>query len=330
MPDSEPVTTAGPGRPAGRGQRRSRGAVDGSGSVAHAAHPYPVAGGPPPPAPRPPTAGGGRPSWARIGADVHSGPSQSHRPAPRARRPRSPASRERWRDAGHRFAARRGPRFARLHVLPWFGILLVAAVGSGVGFALAPGASTYVGPLQTEVRVRPSLTPGVEVDLPPVGKVTFDTHRAPVVVTANIASVDVDAAARLVRSPQQLLALELTAADTVRAATVRRRRPTASAAASPAPCWPRSSSTAGGGGPCRPAAALLVVVVATGAGTAATFDPAALRQPRFTGLLSRAPYVVSSTQNALDRLESYRSGLSDIVRSVSHALRRGGEPARAR
>ena len=201
-------------------------------------------------------------------------------------------------------------------MFPWFGILLVAAVGAGVGFALAPGASTYVGPLQTEVRVRPSLTPGVEVDLPPVGKVTFDTHQAPIAVTANIESVDLDAAARLVRSPQQLLALELTAADTVRSATIR-------AAAYSLGCGFAGALLAavvvyrGRRRTLQTGAALLVVVVATGAGTAATFDAGALRQPTFTGLLSRAPYVVSSTQNALDRLESYRSGLSDIVRSVS-------------
>ncbi|GAB3217519.1 hypothetical protein GCM10027586_10710 [Kineococcus gypseus] len=64
-------------------------------------------------------------------------------------------------------------------------------------------------------------------------------------------------------------------------------------------------------------AACLAVLLAAGGATAATFDAAALQQPRFTGLLSRAPYVVTSTQDALERLESYRSGLSDIVRSVS-------------
>ncbi|MEZ0491387.1 metallophosphoesterase [Kineococcus sp. TBRC 1896] len=233
------------------------------------------------------------------------------RPALRLPRP-SPARRAAW----ARLGARPVPRFARRHLLPWLAVLLVTAAGAAAGFALAPGSSTYVGPLQTEVRVRPSLSPGVEVDLPPVGKVTFDTHHAPVAVTANIVSVDVDAAARLVRSPQQLLALELTAADTVRAATVR-------AATYSLLCGFGGALLAavvvfrGRRRTLQTGATLLVVVVATGAGTWATFDPSALRQPRFTGLLSRAPYVVSSTQNALDRLESYRSGLSDIVRSVS-------------
>ncbi|WP_432523241.1 metallophosphoesterase family protein [Kineococcus sp. SYSU DK006] len=239
--------------------------------------------------------------------------------SPRILHPRPPRPPQRWRAAGRRLADRRGPRLlvrAARVVLPPVGVLLVAAVGAALGFALAPGSSTYVGPLQTEVRVRPSLTPGVEVDLPPVGKVSFDTHRAPLAVTANIVSVDVDAAGRLVGSPQQLLALELTAADTVRAATVR-------AASYSLACGLGGALLAGvvvyrtRRRALQTGAAVLVVVLGAGAGTWATFDPAALRQPRFTGLLSRAPYLVSSTQDALERLESYRSGLSDIVRSVS-------------
>ena len=232
--------------------------------------------------------------------------------SPSDRRPRLPGPPERLTAPLARLARRRGTRA----VARWSGILLVAAAGAGVGFALAPGASTYVGPLQTEVRVSPSLDPGVEVDLPPVGKVSFDTHRAPVVVRATIESVDLDAASRLVRSPQQLLALELTVTDTVRAAAVR-------AALDSLGCGLAGALLAGlvvyraRRRTLQTGALCLVAVLGTGVGTWATLDPAALAQPQFTGVLSRAPYVVSSTQNALARLESYRSGLSDIVRSVS-------------
>lgn len=232
--------------------------------------------------------------------------------SPTDRRRRLPALPQRLRAPAARFAGHRAPRL----VARWVGIALVASVGAGVGFALAPGASTYVGPLQTEVRVSPSLHPGVEVDLPPVGRVSFDTHRAPVVVRANIESVDLDAASRLVRSPQQLLALELTVTETLRAAAVR-------AALQSLGCGLAGALLAGllvyraRRRTLQTGAVCLVAVLGTGVGTYATLDPAALAQPRFTGVLSRAPYVVSSTQNALARLESYRSGLSDIVRSVS-------------
>ncbi|HLS03443.1 MAG TPA: metallophosphoesterase, partial [Actinomycetales bacterium] len=54
-----------------------------------------------------------------------------------------------------------------------------------------------------------------------------------------------------------------------------------------------------------------------GATTAATFDSDSLAQPQFEGLLSQAPYISTAGLDAMDRLESYRSGLSDFVQSVT-------------
>ncbi|GAA4976166.1 metallophosphoesterase family protein [Kineococcus glutinatus] len=226
--------------------------------------------------------------------------------------------------AGDRGGAHRAPReesgptLRRLHrrVLRWAALLAVALAGAWVGAALAPGTTTFVGPLQTEVRVSPSASPGVRVDLPPVGQVAFDTHRVPVAVTARITSVDLDAASRLVRSPQQLLALEVTAGDTVRAATVR-------AAAYGALCTLAGAAGAvllvfrGVRRPLQVTAAGTALLLAGGGVTVLTFDAGALQQPRFTGLLSQAPYIVTNTRNALDRLESYRTGLSQFVRQVT-------------
>jgi predicted MPP superfamily phosphohydrolase len=61
----------------------------------------------------------------------------------------------------------------------------------------------------------------------------------------------------------------------------------------------------------------LVVVLVVGAGSVLTFDQDALAQPRFTGLLNRAPYVVGQTQGLVQKLESYRAGLADFVDSVT-------------
>ena len=48
-----------------------------------------------------------------------------------------------------------------------------------------------------------------------------------------------------------------------------------------------------------------------------TFDADKLAQPRFTGLLGQAPYVAGKASSMLTRLESYRSGLADIVSGVT-------------
>ena len=48
-----------------------------------------------------------------------------------------------------------------------------------------------------------------------------------------------------------------------------------------------------------------------------TFDPDKFAQPKFTGLLGQAPYVAGQASSLMRRLESYRSGLADIVGGIT-------------
>jgi predicted MPP superfamily phosphohydrolase len=195
-------------------------------------------------------------------------------------------------------------------------VVLVALVGGAIGWSLAPPTTTYLGPLEVQVRVVPSLQPGVEVMLPPVGQVRFHTHSTPVAVHASVKSVNLDQASQLISSPQGLLALQLGAPDVVEDAARK-------AIAKDLVCALAGAAIAGlvvyrmprrG---LQTTASALAALLVLGAGTAATFDPGALRQPKFTGLLSRAPYIAGEGQDIAKRLESYRSGLADFVSSVT-------------
>ena len=53
-----------------------------------------------------------------------------------------------------------------------------------------------------------------------------------------------------------------------------------------------------------------------GAGAAATFDANAVAEPRYTGLLSRAPAAVGDVEDIIDRFGEYREQLSDLVGNV--------------
>ncbi|HZI98580.1 MAG TPA: metallophosphoesterase [Actinomycetales bacterium] len=225
--------------------------------------------------------------------------------------------------------ARRPPT----RLLRWLGVVLVGLGGAAVGWALAPGSQVYVGPLLVQVDIRPSLSSGVHVQLPPVGNVTFDTHLAPVAVNASVLSVDLAEAQQLIASPQGLLALQLAAPEVLRDAAIE------------AVTWSVGCALAGAlvGGlavyrlswrPVQTTAAALAVLLALGGVTVATFDAAALRAPRFTGLLQSAPYIAGEGRDVAERLESYRSGLADFVQSVTTlyavadrlpVLPRGGE-----
>ncbi|GAA4360927.1 metallophosphoesterase family protein [Angustibacter luteus] len=196
------------------------------------------------------------------------------------------------------------------------GIGLLALFGFLVGAAVAPAAHAQIGPLTVDVHVRPSLTPGATVDLPPVGSVQFPTHSTPLQVQASIRAVDLDQARALIDNPARLTKLTEQAPDDVRWAAAR------------ALGWSLLFGFAGAAllsylaTRSRRGVALGMAVV-TGAtavlaaATALTFDSAQLAQPRFTGLLSSAPYVQRRTSTLAERLESYRSGLSDFVQSVT-------------
>jgi hypothetical protein len=196
------------------------------------------------------------------------------------------------------------------------GLLAVVVVGGALGWSLAPPSSAYVGPLKVQVEVVPSLSTGVHVQLPPVGEVDFDTHDAPVAVNASVQSVDLDAAKALIGSPQTLLALQVAAPDVLKDAVVEAAAYAAACAllgalGAAALVYRRPRPVLEGG------ATALVLLLALGGTAAATADTAALQQPRFTGLLSRAPYVAGESESAMRRLESYRSGLADFVQSVT-------------
>ena len=142
------------------------------------------------------------------------------------------------------------PLQVRSRVLPRLkcaaAVLTVAMAGSATGAALAPATTTSVGPFTVDVRVVPSVHPGVQLLLPPAGRVDFVTHLAPVAVQAAIDEVDLEGARRLLGSRTALDELERSAPETLR------RPPSAPQPPAPAaPCWGRCCcrcwSTAAGG-----------------------------------------------------------------------------------
>jgi hypothetical protein len=197
------------------------------------------------------------------------------------------------------------------------GVLLVALVGGIVGAELAPSTGATIGPLQARVRVLPSFNPGIHLLLPPAGQVDFATHTAPVALEGEISQVDLEGARTLIDSPARVRALGDTAGRVLRGAAIQAALTTIGCAALGSlglsllvyrRRWRRTAQVA---------VTLAGSLVLTGAMAGLTADPQRLAQPKFTGLLSQAPYIAGQVPDVVQRLETYRSGLSDIVRSVT-------------
>lgn len=223
------------------------------------------------------------------------------------------------------FARIRARTRARRQAWRALGMIVVVLLGSAIGAALAPSVTTQVGPLEAEVRVRPSVVGGVRVLLPPAGEVSFATHWTPVAVTVNVVTVDLNQARTLLGSPTAVRDLGASAPQDLRAATLK------------AAAWTAASALIGAGmlsaliyrGRWRRTAWSMVGVLgllATISGTTAlVFDADRFAQPRFAGLLSQAPYVAGEVGSLAQRLESYRAGVADIVQSVTTLYAMSGD-----
>ena len=194
--------------------------------------------------------------------------------------------------------------------------LLLGLLGGWLGVMLGGTAQHEVGPLITSMRVLPTWGGGTTVSIPPLGELVLDTHEGPLGIRARLLGVDVDEARAIMKDPALLSGmraqaegdlrweLEMAALRSVVAAVVggaalsllalRRVRTTL-----------LSGATAG------------TAMVAAGAVAFATFNPAALAEPRYTGLLTSAPSVVGTADRIVSDFSEYGDQLARLVQNVT-------------
>ena len=196
------------------------------------------------------------------------------------------------------------------------------AVGALVGVALAATVEVRVGPFETTFSARPSLAGETLVRLAPLGTVRLDTHDAPVAVEARIDELRRDEAESIAEDPSRLAAIEDQLAADARSGlwALLVRSALASIVGGAALAF---------AGSLRLRAALVgagagAVLVGFGGGLAlATWNPRALAEPRYSGLLSVAPRAVGDAEAVLDRFGQYRAQLAGLVDNVVTLYRAG-------
>ena len=215
--------------------------------------------------------------------------------------------------AGSRLPASLAFRLGRL--------LLPAAIGlAGAWLGLLVGGSveTEAGPFT--VRLSSNLGRGeTEIELPPFGRLSADTHLAPLHLRATLTSVDALELVEFVRTrtPDQavrevedallpalaplglrVLLVALGGAFVLTALTFRANR--------------RAIGIS-----------LLATAVVVGGGQLLawqTYRPARLLSPTFSGTLALAPTVVGPADTALDRIDEFRGELRRIVEGASRVF----------
>jgi predicted phosphodiesterase len=206
--------------------------------------------------------------------------------------------------------------FRRPRAVSVLAAVLLGLAGAWLGLALGGTVHHEIGPLTTSMRLHPAWGGGSSVDIPPLGRLELDTHGGPLGVEASLLGVDVEEARQVLDDPEMLAGLKPRAEQDLR--------------------WElrmallRALLTAAVGGGALAALTLRRVRAALlGAGTAttamlvsfgvgfATWNPAALAEPRYTGLLTSAPSVVGSAESIVTDFSVYGDQLARIVQNVS-------------
>ena len=202
------------------------------------------------------------------------------------------------------------------YVLAWIGTAVVGFVGAAIGVALGAEVTSAVGPFDATLTLRPSLSGGTVVRVAPLGRIELDTHEGPLSLYASLDELRPAEAENIVRNPGLLRGVEDQITRDVRAGihelvlkaivfgavgaavttTVVVRRP-----------YHVLVGLLSG----------LLAMSATGIVTAATWDRRSLAEPRYSGLLSRAPAAIGDARDILNRFSEYRGQLSALVLNVT-------------
>jgi predicted phosphodiesterase len=170
--------------------------------------------------------------------------------------------------------------------------------------------------MNTTMALRPSLTGGTKINVSPLGALELSTHTAPVRLDVNVDQLDAARAQALVDHPERLSGLQEEVAQDVADDTLDLAVRSCVAVVSGATALglvvyrrPRRALAAGG--------LALALLAACGTSAYATWNPKAVLEPKFSGLLSSAPSLVGSARSIVTEFDVYQQELARLVTNVT-------------
>ncbi|MBQ1093052.1 metallophosphoesterase [Streptomyces sp. B93] len=202
---------------------------------------------------------------------------------------------------------------------PWaraLGLVMVVLVGAWLGLLIVGNVRAPVGPMDTTMTLRPSLTGGTKINVSPLGALHLDSHVAPVRLDVNVDQLDPVRSQALVDHPERLSGLQDEVTRDVGHGTLDLAVRSCVAVVAGATALglavyrrPRRALAAGG--------LALTLLAASGATAYATWNPKSVLEPRFSGLLSSAPSLVGNARSIVTEFDVYQKELARLVTNVT-------------
>ncbi|MFE1754358.1 metallophosphoesterase family protein [Streptomyces anandii] len=202
---------------------------------------------------------------------------------------------------------------------PWvraLGLVTVVVVGAWLGLLIVGNVRVPVGPMNTTMTLRPSLSGGTKINVSPLGALQLDSHQAPVRLDVNVDQLDPERSQALVDHPERISGLQDEVVHDVEHGTLDLAVRSCVAVVSGATALglavyrrPRRALAAGG--------LALALLGASGATAYATWNPKSVLEPRFSGLLSSAPSLVGNARSIVTEFDVYQKELARLVTNVT-------------
>ncbi|MET9860711.1 metallophosphoesterase [Streptomyces smyrnaeus] len=196
------------------------------------------------------------------------------------------------------------------------GVAAVTLLGAWLGLLVVGNVRTPVGPVDTTMTLRPSLTGGTKINVSPLGALELHSHTAPLRLDVDVDQLDQERATALVDHPERIEGLEDEISGDVRAGALDLGLRSAVAVLTGSCALalavyrrPRTALAAGG--------LSLALLVTCGATAAATWNPKSVLEPRFSGLLASAPSVVGNARSIATEFDVYQKELARLVTNVT-------------
>ncbi len=202
---------------------------------------------------------------------------------------------------------------------PWLralGMLTVVVLGAWLGLLAVGSIRTPVGPMDTNMTLRPSLTGGSKINVAPLGALELDSHIAPLRLDVDVDRLDPERSQALVDQPERFSGLQDEVTRDVAAGTKELAVRSCVAVISGATALglvvyrrPRRALAAGG--------LALTLLAASGVSAYATWNPKSVLEPKFSGLLSSAPSLVGDARSIVTEFDMYQQELARLVTNVT-------------
>ncbi|WP_020523276.1 metallophosphoesterase family protein [Catelliglobosispora koreensis] len=192
---------------------------------------------------------------------------------------------------------------------------VVVMAGALLGLQLAGPTAVDLGPFRMTFSLQPSLAGDTQVLLPPLGSLQLDTHEGPAHLQVRLDGLDRTRTEALINDPASIRRASQGVAEEARAGINRLVLRTVGvgvlgAMLAAALMYRRTRPVAWAGG-------LALAVLTASLGSAAlSFNPKALQEPRYDGLLANAPAIVGDAQRLADKYDEYAAQLEKMVVNV--------------